>query len=109
MKHKTKIRLGFSEFSKKLYVDTKNKILTELNASEKDWNNPKWQLKNRISDVGEISNYINLTDEEYENIKDVSETYRFAITPYGCSPNKSDSNSTSLLKRSLIGTCFVSL
>lgn len=82
MKHKTKIRLGFSEFSKKLYVDTKNKILTELNASEKDWNNPKWQLKNRISDVGEISNYINLTDEEYENIKDVSETYRFAITPY---------------------------
>ena len=82
MKHKTKIRLGLSEFSKKLYVDTKNKILTELNASEKDWNNPKWQLKNRISDVGEISNYINLTDEEYENIKDISETYRFAITPY---------------------------
>ena len=82
MKHKTKIRLGFNEFSKKLYADTKNKILTELNASEKDWNNPKWQLKNRISDVDEISNYINLTDEEYENIKNVSETYRFAITPY---------------------------
>ena len=53
-----------------------------MNASEKDWNNPKWQLKNRISDVDEISKYTNLTDEEYENIKNVGEKYRFAITPY---------------------------
>ena len=82
MEHKSKVRLGFSEFSKKLYNNTKNKILIELDASESDWNNPKWQLKNRISDVDEITNYINLTNEEYENIKDVSETYRFAITPY---------------------------
>ena len=80
--HKSKVRTGFSEFSRKLYSDTKNKILDELNASEKDWNNPKWQLKNRISDVNEISKYTNLTEEEYENIKNVGEKYRFAITPY---------------------------
>lgn len=82
MKHKSKVRIGFSEFSKKLYDNTKNKILNELNASEKDWNNPKWQLKNRISDVDELSKYTNLTNEEYDNIKKVSEEYRFAITPY---------------------------
>ena len=82
MKHKSKVRIGLSEFSKKLYDNTKNKILNELNASEKDWNNPKWQLKNRISDVDELSKYTNLTDEEYSNIKKVSEEYRFAITPY---------------------------
>ena len=68
MKHKSKVRLGFSEFSKKLYADTKNKILNELNADENDWKNPKWQLKNRISDVDEILKYVNLSDEEYENI-----------------------------------------
>ena len=82
MKHKSKVRTGFDDFSKRLYDNTKNKILKELNASEKDWNNPKWQLKNRISDVDEISKYTNLTDEEYENIKNVGEKYRFAITPY---------------------------
>ena len=74
--------MGFSEFSKKLYADTKNKILNELNADENDWKNPKWQLKNRISDVDEILKYANLSDEEYENISVVGEKYRFAITPY---------------------------
>lgn len=82
MKHKANVRIGFSKFSKELYNNTKNKILKELNASENDWNNPKWQLKNRISDVDEISKYANLTNEEYGNIKKVSEKYRFAITPY---------------------------
>ena len=82
MKHKSNVRLGFSEFSKKLYADTKNKILNELNADENDWKNPKWQLKNRISDVDEILKYAHLSDEEYENISVVGEKYRFAITPY---------------------------
>ena len=82
MKHKSEVRLGFSEFSKRLYDNTKNKILKELNATEKDWNDPKWQLKNRISNVDELSKYAELTDEEYDNIKKVSEKYRFAITPY---------------------------
>ena len=82
MEHKSKVRIGFSEFSNKLYTNTKNKILKELNASEEDWNNPKWQLKNRINDVDEILKYSNLTNEEYEDIKNVSEKYRFAITPY---------------------------
>ena len=82
MAHKSKVRVGFSEFSKNIYDNTKNKILKELNASEKDWNNPQWQLKNRISDVDEISKYTNITDEEYDTIKQVSKKYRFAITPY---------------------------
>lgn len=82
MRQKSKVRTGFSEFSKKLYAATKNKILKQLNASEEDWINPKWQLKNRICDVDEISKYAELTDEEYKNIKNVSAKYRFAITPY---------------------------
>jgi lysine 2,3-aminomutase len=69
MLHKSEIRTGFSEFSQKLYNNTKNKILKELDACENDWNNPKWQLKNRISDVDEISKYTSITNEEYDNIK----------------------------------------
>ena len=82
MKNKSKVRLGFSDFSIGLYENTKNKILKELNATEKDWNNPKWQLKNRISSAEEISRYFELTQKEYEDIEKVSEKYRFAITPY---------------------------
>ena len=82
MKHKSKVRTGFSEFSRKLYADTKNKILKELNSTEKYWNDPKWQLRNRINDVDEISKYVDLSKEEYGNIKKVGEKYRFAITPY---------------------------
>ena len=82
MKHKSKVRIGCSNYSKELYGDTKGKILKELNASEKDWNDYKWQLKNRICTADEISKYVELTDEESDNIKRVSEKYRFAITPY---------------------------
>ena len=32
MDHKSKVRTGFSDFSKKIYLDTKNKILNELDA-----------------------------------------------------------------------------
>lgn len=39
-------------------------------------------MKNRISNVEELSKYVNLTDKEFENIKRVSDEYRFAITPY---------------------------
>lgn len=82
MKHKSKVRTSFSEFSKKIYENNKSKILNELNAGEEDWNNPKWQLKNRICTADEISKYTSLSDDEYEHIKEVSERYRFAITPY---------------------------
>lgn len=82
IKHKSIIRTGFSEYSQGLYENTKSKILDEYQASEDDWINPKWQMKNRICDVDEIAKFSELTAEEYENIEKVSDIYRFAITPY---------------------------
>ena len=57
-------------------------IKTILNASETDWNNWKWQLKNRVSRVEDLSKFINLTKMEIEDIKKVSSVYRWAISPY---------------------------
>ena len=82
MSHKSKVRTGFSEFSLNLYNNNKNKILEDLNASEEDWNDYKWQLRNRINDVDEIAKYTDLTEEEYDTIKNVGKKHRFAITPY---------------------------
>ena len=81
-KHKSKVRIGCSESSKRLYENNKNKILNELNASQEDWENPKWQLKNRISDVDEILKYTDFSKKDYDDIRKVSEKHRFAITPY---------------------------
>ena len=82
MENKSEVRTGFSQFSNNLYTNTKDKILKELNATEEDWIDPKWQLKNRISTVEEISKYAPLTKEECDSIRMVGEKYRFAITPY---------------------------
>ena len=53
-----------------------------LSRTESDWNDWKWQLKNRISDVSLLSKIINLTDSEIDSIKKVEQKYRWGISPY---------------------------
>lgn len=60
----------------------KRKILEVLNATEKDWDDYKWQLSNRITDVDILSKILNLTEKEVENIKNVQSKFRWAISPY---------------------------
>ncbi|MDQ0556959.1 glutamate 2,3-aminomutase [Paraclostridium ghonii] len=60
----------------------KRKILDLLNANEEDWNDYKWQLSNRITDVDTLSKILNLTDTEIKNIKNVQSKFRWAISPY---------------------------
>lgn len=60
----------------------KRKILEVLNAKEKDWDDYKWQLSNRITDVDMLSKILSLTEKEVENIKNVQSKFRWAISPY---------------------------
>lgn len=60
----------------------KEHILKVLNGDENDWDNYKWQLSNRITDVDTLSKIINLTPKEIENIKKVQNQFRWAISPY---------------------------
>ena len=57
-------------------------ILEALGATNEDWNNYKWQLSNRITDVETLSKFIKLTDNEIEQIKEVQSQFRWAISPY---------------------------
>ncbi len=52
------------------------------NVSEELWNDWHWQYKNRIQTAEELSQYIQLTEEERKGIDTCLETYRMAITPY---------------------------
>lgn len=60
----------------------KEKILILLNATEDNWNDWRWQTKNRISDVNLLSKIIDLNEQEIENIKKVEKQYRWGISPY---------------------------
>lgn len=60
----------------------KRKILEVLNAKAEDWDDYKWQLSNRITDVDMLSKILNLTEKEVENIKNVQSKFRWAISPY---------------------------
>ena len=46
------------------------------------WNDWHWQIANRVTTVQELSQIINLTDEEKEIIENSLNTLRMAITPY---------------------------
>lgn len=61
---------------------TKEHILGILEANESDWNDWKWQLKNRISTVEKLKKFIKLNQREIDDIQEVSKVYRWAISPY---------------------------
>ncbi|OPJ55541.1 lysine 2,3-aminomutase [Alkalithermobacter paradoxus] len=51
-------------------------------VSDSNWNDWKWQLKNRIETVDELKKYIPLTDEEEQGAKECLKALRMSITPY---------------------------
>ncbi len=60
----------------------KSKILDFYGATESDWDNWRWQMRNRISDVKKLRQLLPLTDEEAGHIEFVSKKFRWAVSPY---------------------------
>lgn len=52
------------------------------NVPDEQWNDWKWQVKNRIETLEQLKQYIDLTPEEEEGVKESLKTLRMAITPY---------------------------
>ena len=53
------------------FNENKKRILQILGAADKDWNDWKWQLENRITSVHILAKLVSLTDEEIEGISQV--------------------------------------
>lgn len=49
---------------------------------DEQWNDWKWQVKNRIETFGELKKYIKLTQAEEIGVQKSLQTMRMAITPY---------------------------
>jgi len=56
------------------------KIFTTV--SDNDWNDWKWQIRNRIETLDELKKYIPLTPEEEDGVNQCLGRLRMAITPY---------------------------
>ena len=74
------IPTGFTEWE--TIQKRQQKIKSHFNVSEKDWEDWHWQLENRIHDVETLSNFLNLTAHEKEEIKLTGSKYRWAVVPY---------------------------
>ncbi|MGM9773881.1 MAG: lysine 2,3-aminomutase [Candidatus Egerieousia sp.] len=51
-------------------------------VTDAQWNDWKWQVKNRIETVEQLKKYIKLSKAEEEGVKESLKTIRMAITPY---------------------------
>ncbi|SHF09442.1 KamA family radical SAM protein [Alkalibacter saccharofermentans] len=77
---KGSIKTGIEDFE--IVEAQKQKILKKLRGTEEDWKDYKWQLNSRFDSVEDISDILNLTDDEKEKMKVVGDKFRFAISPY---------------------------
>lgn len=64
------------------YENMKKRVLEVLGGREEDWNDYKWQLSKRITDVETLGKIINLSELEKKSIKKAGKKYRWAISPY---------------------------
>lgn len=62
--------------------DNKRKILDYFHASEKDWDNWVWQLRNRITHPDVLSHFLPLSKMEVQALRKLSEQVRWAVSPY---------------------------
>lgn len=82
-----------------------NKIKNKWNASNEEWNSWKWQMKNRIQDVGTLKKYLHITSEEEEVLNKSLKLLRMTITPYYLSLiNEDDINDP--IRRQAIPTIY---
>lgn len=62
--------------------ERKQQMISYFGATNEDWNDWVWQLRHRISDVEMLSQFVRVDEADKQVIREVSEKYRWAATPY---------------------------
>ncbi len=65
-------------------LERKKRIKKILGATEKEWNNWKWQLENRINDPATLGNILDLDSNHQQDIQEVERVFAWAASPYYC-------------------------
>ena len=61
-------------------MQTRNGLFADIPAEQ--WNDWKWQVRNRIETVEDLKKHVELTAEEEEGVRQCLGVLRMAITPY---------------------------
>jgi len=77
---KDKILTGFD--LQEQHQKLKLKILEYFKATEEQWNDWHWQMKNRIEDVETLGKLIDLSYEQKQVIEKIEKECRWSISPY---------------------------
>lgn len=64
------------------YAGQKRKILDHFQASEQDWDDWRWQMNHRITDIDTLNSIFGLDDLRKKEIAKVGQIYRWAVSPY---------------------------
>ena len=64
------------------YIARRTAILQYFGASLQDWNDWRWQIRNRIMDVEALTSILPVTAKESDEIETVGRGYRWAVSPY---------------------------
>ena len=61
-----------------------SRLFQEFNVTEDspEWNDWRWQYRNRICDAESLSRVLNISDEEKKDITECLARFRMAVTPY---------------------------
>ncbi len=62
--------------------ESKERIQSQLNMSEDDWNSYSGQIKNCIDTVEDLAKIIDLPEKVIKDVTHVTQTYRMRLTPY---------------------------
>ncbi|NLO36873.1 MAG: hypothetical protein GX112_11075, partial [Clostridiaceae bacterium] len=60
----------------------RQRIQAAMGATDRQWQDYRWQLANRITDAAALMDYLPLNPDEAARVGQVATQYRFAISPY---------------------------
>ncbi len=75
-----KIATGFNRWPE--ILKNQERIKKYFGATEEDWADWHWQLRNRIQTTQVLQEFLNLTFKEIEEIDRTGAQYRWAVSPY---------------------------
>lgn len=59
-----------------------SEVRRHFNVSKEEWDDWRWQLRNRITNIDSLKNVLKLTNEEEEQIRESLKYLKMSITPY---------------------------
>ena len=80
--YKKHIPFGMDENIINQYEKSKKILMDYFDINEDIWKDYKWQMANRIQKIEILKLIINLTPKEEEEIRNLSNKFRWMITPY---------------------------